>query len=141
MYGTSNVKFSYEYVHHHQPYYWARSRKLSRIRREFKELGNLQTVKVLPEDGDGASPRNVVFKRIDAAVRPRRLYWVKGLLKRLEVGASRLFPEIKLNCRGKTKSKFPRMQAMYKCYHESCRLFRDTIKDTNTACKSGTGIS
>jgi hypothetical protein len=30
--------------------------------------------KVLPEDGDGASPRNVVFKRIDAAVRPRRLY-------------------------------------------------------------------
>jgi hypothetical protein len=29
---------------------------------------------VLPEDGDGASPRNVVFKRIDAAVRPRRLY-------------------------------------------------------------------
>jgi hypothetical protein len=28
----------------------------------------------LPEDGDGASPRNVVFKRIDAAVRPRRLY-------------------------------------------------------------------
>ena len=30
----------------------------------------------LPEDGDGASPRNVVFKRIDAAVRPRKLYWV-----------------------------------------------------------------
>jgi hypothetical protein len=29
---------------------------------------------VLPEDGDGASPRNVVFKRVDAAVRPRRLY-------------------------------------------------------------------
>jgi hypothetical protein len=29
-----------------------------------------------PEDGDGASPRNVVFKRIDAAVRPRRLYWI-----------------------------------------------------------------
>jgi hypothetical protein len=29
---------------------------------------------VLPEDGDGASTRNVVFKRIDAAVRPRRLY-------------------------------------------------------------------
>jgi hypothetical protein len=29
---------------------------------------------VLPEDGDGASPRNVVFKRIDAAVRPRKLY-------------------------------------------------------------------
>jgi hypothetical protein len=28
----------------------------------------------LPEDGDGASPRNVVFKRVDAAVRPRRLY-------------------------------------------------------------------
>jgi hypothetical protein len=28
----------------------------------------------LPEDGDGASPRNVVFKLIDAAVRPRRLY-------------------------------------------------------------------
>jgi hypothetical protein len=28
----------------------------------------------LPEDGDGASLRNVVFKRIDAAVRPRRLY-------------------------------------------------------------------
>jgi hypothetical protein len=28
----------------------------------------------LPEDGDGASPRNVVFKRYDAAVRPRRLY-------------------------------------------------------------------
>jgi hypothetical protein len=28
----------------------------------------------LPEDGDGASPRNVVFKRIDAAVRPRRLH-------------------------------------------------------------------
>jgi hypothetical protein len=31
---------------------------------------------VLPEDGDGASPRNVVFKRIDAAVRPRRLYYI-----------------------------------------------------------------
>jgi hypothetical protein len=30
---------------------------------------------ILPEDGDGASPRNVVFKRIDAAVRQRRLYW------------------------------------------------------------------
>jgi hypothetical protein len=30
--------------------------------------------KVLPEDGDGASPRNVVFKRVDAALRPRRLY-------------------------------------------------------------------
>jgi hypothetical protein len=29
---------------------------------------------VLPEDGDGASPRNVVFKRFDAAVRPTRLY-------------------------------------------------------------------
>jgi hypothetical protein len=29
---------------------------------------------VLPEDGDGDSPRNVVFKRVDAAVRPRRLY-------------------------------------------------------------------
>jgi hypothetical protein len=29
---------------------------------------------VLPEDGDGASPRNVVFKRVNAAVRPRRLY-------------------------------------------------------------------
>jgi hypothetical protein len=29
---------------------------------------------VSPEDGDGASPRNVVFKRVDAAVRPRRLY-------------------------------------------------------------------
>jgi hypothetical protein len=29
---------------------------------------------VLPEDGNGASPRNVVFKRTDAAVRPRRLY-------------------------------------------------------------------
>jgi hypothetical protein len=28
----------------------------------------------LPEDGDGASPRNVVFKQIDAAVRPRKLY-------------------------------------------------------------------
>jgi hypothetical protein len=28
---------------------------------------------VLPEDWDGASPRNVVFKRVDAAVRPRRL--------------------------------------------------------------------
>jgi hypothetical protein len=26
------------------------------------------------EDGDGASPRNVVFKRFDAAVRLRRLY-------------------------------------------------------------------
>jgi hypothetical protein len=26
------------------------------------------------EDGDGASPRNVVFKQIDAAVRPRKLY-------------------------------------------------------------------
>jgi hypothetical protein len=34
---------------------------------------------VLPEDGDGASPRNVVFKRIDAAVRPRRLYWNRFL--------------------------------------------------------------
>jgi hypothetical protein len=40
---------------------------------------------VLPEDGDGASHRTVVFKRVDAAVRPRRLYcmlqytkvWVK----------------------------------------------------------------
>jgi hypothetical protein len=31
---------------------------------------------VLPEDGDGASPRNVVFKRIDAAVRPRKLHWI-----------------------------------------------------------------
>jgi hypothetical protein len=31
---------------------------------------------VLPEDGDGASPRNVVFKRIDAAVRPRKIYCV-----------------------------------------------------------------
>jgi hypothetical protein len=30
---------------------------------------------VLPEDGDGARPRNDVFKRIDAAVRPRKLYW------------------------------------------------------------------
>jgi hypothetical protein len=30
---------------------------------------------ILPEDGDGAGPRNVVFKRIDAAVRLRRLYW------------------------------------------------------------------
>jgi hypothetical protein len=30
----------------------------------------------LPEDGDGASPRNVVFKRIDAAVSPRKLYCV-----------------------------------------------------------------
>jgi hypothetical protein len=29
---------------------------------------------VLPEDGDGASPRNVVFKRADAAERLRRLY-------------------------------------------------------------------
>jgi hypothetical protein len=29
---------------------------------------------VLPEDEDGASPRNVVFKRIDAALRPRKLY-------------------------------------------------------------------
>jgi hypothetical protein len=29
----------------------------------------------LPEDGDRASPRNVVFKWVDAAVRPRRLYW------------------------------------------------------------------
>jgi hypothetical protein len=29
---------------------------------------------VLPEDGDGARPRNVVFKRIDAAVRPRKVY-------------------------------------------------------------------
>ena len=28
----------------------------------------------MPEDGDGASSRNVVFKRIDAAVRPRRLH-------------------------------------------------------------------
>jgi hypothetical protein len=28
----------------------------------------------LPENGDGASPRNVVFTRVDAAVRPRRLY-------------------------------------------------------------------
>jgi hypothetical protein len=40
---------------------------------------------VLPEDGDGASPRNVVFKRVDAAVRPRRLYWkykhMFGMLK------------------------------------------------------------
>jgi hypothetical protein len=27
-------------------------------------------------DGDGASPRTVVYKRIDAAVRPRRLYWI-----------------------------------------------------------------
>jgi hypothetical protein len=32
---------------------------------------------VLPEDGDGASPRNVVFKRVDAAVRPRRLYCMR----------------------------------------------------------------
>jgi hypothetical protein len=31
---------------------------------------------VLPEDGDGASPRNVVLKRIGAAVRPRKLYWM-----------------------------------------------------------------
>jgi hypothetical protein len=31
---------------------------------------------LLPEDGDGASPQNVVFKRVDAAVRPRRLYWM-----------------------------------------------------------------
>jgi hypothetical protein len=31
---------------------------------------------ILPEDGDGASPRNVVFKRVDMAVRPRRLYWI-----------------------------------------------------------------
>jgi hypothetical protein len=29
---------------------------------------------VLPEDGDGASPQNVVFEGVDAAVRPRRLY-------------------------------------------------------------------
>jgi hypothetical protein len=28
----------------------------------------------VPEDGDGASPRNVVFKRINAAVRARKLY-------------------------------------------------------------------
>jgi hypothetical protein len=26
------------------------------------------------EDGDGASPRNVVFKRVNAADRPRRLH-------------------------------------------------------------------
>jgi hypothetical protein len=30
---------------------------------------------VLPEDGDGASPQNVVFKSIDAVDGPRRLYW------------------------------------------------------------------
>jgi hypothetical protein len=36
---------------------------------------------VLPEDGDGASPRNVVFKRIDAAVRPRKLHWRSWKLK------------------------------------------------------------
>jgi hypothetical protein len=35
---------------------------------------------VLPEDEDGASPRNVVFKRVNVADRPRRLYWmIKGL--------------------------------------------------------------
>jgi hypothetical protein len=32
----------------------------------------------LPEDGDGASPRNVVFKRVNAAVRPRRLYCISS---------------------------------------------------------------
>jgi hypothetical protein len=35
---------------------------------------DLYVKSVLPEDGDGARPRNVVFKRIDAAVRPKRLY-------------------------------------------------------------------
>jgi hypothetical protein len=41
---------------------------------------------VLPEDGDGASPRNVVFKRIDAAVRPRRLvYCTNDLFERFIV--------------------------------------------------------
>jgi hypothetical protein len=29
---------------------------------------------VLPEDGDGTSPRNVVFKPVKTADRPRRLY-------------------------------------------------------------------
>jgi hypothetical protein len=29
---------------------------------------------VLPEDGDGASPRNIVFKPVDVADGPRRLY-------------------------------------------------------------------
>jgi hypothetical protein len=31
---------------------------------------------VLPEDGDGASPQNVVFKPVNSADRPRRLYWI-----------------------------------------------------------------
>jgi hypothetical protein len=38
---------------------------------------------VLPEDGDGAIPRNVVFKRIDAAVRPRKLYCTLSVLSLL----------------------------------------------------------
>jgi hypothetical protein len=31
-------------------------------------------ISVLPEDGDGVSPRNVFFKSFDVADRPRRLY-------------------------------------------------------------------
>jgi hypothetical protein len=46
---------------------------------------------VLPEDGDGASPRNIVFKRIDAAVRPRRLYWIMSPRKFLKLTYSFLF--------------------------------------------------
>ena len=32
-----------------------------------------ELISVLPEDGDGASPRNVVFKPVNAADRPRRI--------------------------------------------------------------------
>jgi hypothetical protein len=42
--------------------------------KERVELLSFKTLKVLPEDGDGASPRNVAFKPVNAAEHPRRLY-------------------------------------------------------------------
>jgi hypothetical protein len=50
----------------------------TRLNTKFRGLApSPSSGKTLPEDGDGASPRNIVFKRVDAAVLPRRLYWAQ----------------------------------------------------------------
>jgi hypothetical protein len=56
---------------HYKPVWFSLPRQV-----EKHGTDELYVKSVLLEDGDGASPRNVVFKWIDAAVRPRKLFWI-----------------------------------------------------------------
>jgi hypothetical protein len=69
-YSSSFPCFSTCLFGHYKPVWFSLPRQV-----EKHGTDELYVKSVLPEDGDGTSPRNVVFNRVDAAVRPRRLNW------------------------------------------------------------------